>query len=465
VAGTRRGLSAALLFTLGCGPDDGVSHVPEAPEILAGSVAGNPGNVLSAVVTARVRLADSVGVRYGPAGTALDSVAPAVALSGESVDLPVLGLLPDTRYNLAVVAYGGGQVVLGETLDFVTGTLPADLPGYMASGSDPSPGYVVFGAGMYGLAIDNSGRVVWYHRFPYGPGLNFQVQPTGRYYARPTTPIVGDFEPWMEIDPLGTVTRTFGCAGGLVARFHDLVAEPNGSVWLLCDETRAMDLTAVGGVANAQVTGTVVQHLDADGALLFQWSPFDHFSITDLDAADRAGTTVNWTHGNALAFDVDGNLLVSFRSLSELTKIDVQTGAVLWRLGGLRNQFSFESTSGPPFARQHGLRVCHTGDLILLDNSGDPSASRAERYTYDATARTARLVASYSSLPPVNALLGGTTQELPGGRTLVAYGNGGRVEEYEAGGAVVWRIDGNPGYVFRAQRIQSLYRPGVYDPR
>ena len=47
------------------------------------------------------------------------------------------------------------------------------------SGPDPSPGFVVFGAGPYGLAIDNTGRVVWYHRFPNGPGLNFEAEPTG----------------------------------------------------------------------------------------------------------------------------------------------------------------------------------------------------------------------------------------------------------------------------------------------
>jgi hypothetical protein len=56
-------------------------------------------------------------------------------------------------------------------------------------------------------------------------------------------------------------------------------------------------------------------------------------------------------------------------------------------------------------------------------------------------------------------------QPLTGGRMLVSYGTSGRVEEYDALGAVQWRIQGNPGYVFRAQRIQSLYAPGVGTPR
>ena len=239
---------------------------------------------------------------------------------------------------------------------------------------------------------------------------------------------------------------------------------PDGSYWLMCDESRVMDLTAIGGVAAATVTGTVVQHVGADGSLAFEWSAWDHFAIADLDALSRTGPTVNWTHGNALAFDADGDLLVSFRSLSEITKIDPATGAVRWRMGGLANQFTFPG-SGPRFARQHGLRVVGPGIVQLLNNLGDPRGSRAERYQVDEAARTASLSAAFSASPSVTALLGGSTQSLPGGRILVAYGNGFRVQEYDASGAVVWEILGNAGYIFRAQRIRSLYRPGVGTPR
>jgi hypothetical protein len=428
-------------------------------------VAGNPQNVLSALVTVRVRFTDSVGVRYGLAGAALDGAVPGLRPVGDSVVVPVLGLLPDTRYVLQALAYGASQVVHGDTIGFATGTLPVDLPRYTAGGSDATPGYVVFAAGKYGLVIDNTGRVVWYYRFPDGAGLNFEPQPTGRYVAHPPTPSPTDPAPWVEINPLGQVTRTLGCAGGLPSRLHDLIEYMDGSYWLMCDETRTMDLSNVGGVVNAKVTGTVVQHVSATGTLLFQWSPFDHFAITDLDPADRTGASVNWTHGNALDFDSGGALLVSFRSLSEITKIDLRTGAVLWRMGGLGNQFTFEDTPSPAFTHQHGMRVITFGLLELLDNLGNPSGSRAERYAYDEESLTARLVASYGPNPAVMVQLGGTTQYLPGGHTLVSFGTAGRVEEYDASGVMVWQIDGNSGYIFRAQRIRSLYAPGVGLPR
>lgn len=267
---------------------------------------------------------------------------------------------------------------------------------------------------------------------------------------------------WEEIDPTGNVTRSLGCEGGLQARFHDMIAEPEGSYWLMCDEVRTMGLSASGGVAAARVTGTQVQHRSAAGDLLFRWSPFDHFAITDVDSTARAGPNVNWTHGNALTLDHDGNLLVSFRTLSEITKIDSRTGDVMWRMGGLRNQFTFQGTATPAFARQHGVRAASAGRILLLDNLGESSGSRAEVYEVSTgAARVARLVASLASSPGVVAQVGGTTQPLPNGRALIAFGDGGRVEEYDSLGNVVWRIDGNPGYVFRAQRIRSLYQPGV----
>jgi hypothetical protein len=457
-----------LVVAVACEPEASLepgSPPTFAPRVVTSAVAPTPGNVLAAVVTARVRWADSVAARYGLAGTALDSASPAVPWLGDSALVPVLGLLPDTTYTVQVVAYGTGRTAEGDTLTLRTGALPADLPRYVASGVDPSPGYVAFAAGKYGLVMDNTGRVVWYHWFEYGAGLSFAAQPTGRFVARPATPQPTDPHPWVEIDPLGTVTRTLDCARDLEPRLHDMIAELDGSYWLMCDDTRLVDLSALGGLANAVVTGTAVQHVSAGGVLLFEWTPFDHFDIADLDAASRSGATVNWTHGNSLDLDPDGNLLVSFRNLSEITKIDTQTGQVLWRMGGARNQFTFADTPAPAFARQHGLRLTADGRLLLLDNLGTPGDTRAERYGYDLTAGSARLMGSYGPTPAVTVQLGGSVQELPGGRTLVSFGTAGRVQEYDAAGNVVWEIEGNPGYVFRAQRIRSLYAPGVGLPR
>ena len=432
------------------------------PVVLEGSVVTNPGNVLSAVVHTRVSGADSVAVRYRLAEQGVDSVTPSLHPERDSAWVPVLGLLPESSYSLRVIAFSSCGVVIGSEIRLTTGSLPADLPSYTASGSDPVSGYVVFAAASYGLAIDNTGRVVWYHRFENGPGLNFQAQANGRYVVRPPTPAA---TPWIEIDPTGDTTRTLGCVGDLAPRFHDLIALPDGSWWVLCDEVRLMDLTFVGGLAQHRVIGTAVQHVGAAAELLFSWSPFEHIAITHLDVEDRAGPSFNWTHGNALDLDGDGNLIVSFRNLSQIAAIDTRTGGFLWRLGGSSNEFTLEQGAASLFTRQHGVRSTGRGGLLVLDNLGEPSGSRAERYQLDVAGRTLRLTGVFESSPAVTAMVGGTTQDLPGGHTLVSFGSGGRVEEYDAAGRVAWRLEGNPGYIFRAQRIASLYKPGVGLPR
>ncbi len=101
------------------------------------------------------------------------------------------------------------------------------------------------------------------------------------------------------------------------------------------------------------------------------------------------------------------------------------------------------------------------GTFVILDNIGNASESRAERHLVNEMARTARLIHSYGSNPGVTTRIGGSVQPLAGGRTLVSFGTEGRVEEYDAQGRLTWSIQGNAGYVFRAQRIRSLYAPGV----
>jgi hypothetical protein len=186
------------LLIFACDPGE-VTRTCSPAEIVGSAVAPNSSNVLSAVVTATVRSADSVAVRFGFIPSGLDRVTPAVAVHGETVVIPVLGLLPEQEYALRLEASGCGIATRSAPLEHVTGSLPADLPVYTASGLDPTPGYVVFAAGSYGLVIDNTGRVAWYHRFPDGAGLNFQPQPTGRYVAFPPMSARGPGIGWSSI--------------------------------------------------------------------------------------------------------------------------------------------------------------------------------------------------------------------------------------------------------------------------
>jgi hypothetical protein len=452
-AGVMLGLSACTSIAA---PDDR----PPPPSALLLDVVAGEANVLAAFAEVVTTNADSVRLLFRGPGQQADSATPAVAAS-DTLQLAGLGLLPDTRYEFRVRAYGRGGTSLSAMRSVTTGSLPADLPSYTTSGSYSEPGFVVFGSGRYGIVIDNSGRVVWYHRFdPNGPGLNFIAQGNGRYAAQPPT---GDGSPgaWQEVDPSGRVTRTFGCVNGLSSRFHDLIREADDSFWIICDDVRTVDLSMHGGHPAARVTAAEIQHVASDGALRFRWNAFDHLDVTDLPPAERGGPNVNWTHANAIALTGDGTLLVSFRNLSEITAISIGTGIMLWRLGGARDEFGLSACCLPVFVRQHGVRVTADGHLILLDNLGTSGDSQVRRLAVNPGSRTVQPQAAFSATPPVVAALGGSVQELPGGQILAAFGDGRRVEQFDQAGNVVWRINGDPGYVFRAQRIRSLYSPGV----
>lgn len=435
-----------------------------SPAIGGVMITSNPANVLSAVVRAEVRAADSILAYFGTAS--IDSATPATSMRGESVHLSILGLRASTSYRAQLVAFNACGRAQSEIVAFTTNALPADLPSYTATGSAPSPGYVVFAAGSYGLVIDNTGRVVWYHRFPNGAGLAFQAQPNGMYTARPTVK-AGEIANWIEVGIDGTIGRTLGCARGLQPRAHDMIAAEDGSYWLLCDETRVVDLSAQGASPAARVLGAGIQHRSASGDVLFEWSAFDHLAV-ELDllsTPDRTAAVINWTHANALDVDRDGTVLLSFRNLNEITKIDGRTGAVLWRLGGSHNQFALQNGALPAFVHQHGVRAPGDGSILLLDNLGQAEGTRAERYMLDPAHGEAVLRDSFSSSRHVIGEIGGSAQRLPNGHTLVSFGNGNGVEEYDASGGVVWRLMDPTGYVFRAQRIHSLYTPGVGDAR
>jgi hypothetical protein len=419
-------------------------------------------NALAAQIAADLTDADSIVIRYRRSGdqVAQQLTSPKALVLDAEARATVLGLYPDTEYSMRVIAFGPGGSTTGEEFSFTTGALPSDMPSFTTSGSDPSPGFVVMAAGQYGVVIDNTGRVAWYHRFPEGPGLNFMAQPTGVYAARPATSNPVDDETWIEISPAGEHLRTPDCAGQLNPRPHDMIALPDGGHWLICDETRTMDLTSFGGSPQARVTGTVVQHVDAGGNLVFHWSVFDHFAVGDLDPQVLAGAVVNWTHGNALEIDVDGNLLASFRNLNEITKINVGTGAVMWRLGGKRNQFAFLAGTSP-FVQQHSVRRTAPNQYVIFDNLGAGTESRAERWMIDPANLIASSGQSFGSTPPALAPVAGGVQPLPGGRVFVSYGARSMAEEYDATGTAVWRVESSTGFVFRAQRINSLYNPGL----
>ena len=76
----------------------------------------------------------------------------------------------------------------------------------------------------------------------------------------------------------------------------------------------------------------------------------------------------------------------------------------------------------------------------------------------DEQAMTATLVLEYIHASSVYSRVGGGTDVMPGGGGLVSFGRGGVVAEVSEAGEQVWELlNLDSLYVFRTQRLPSLY--------
>jgi hypothetical protein len=198
----------------------------------------------------------------------------------------------------------------------------------------------------------------------------------------------------------------------------------NGHVLLMSYDARtvAMDAIVPGGSPAATVLGLIIQELDQAKNVVFQWRSWDHIPITDSEQ-DLLSSYIDYVHGNALESDTDGNIILSSRHLSEITKINRETGDIIWRWGGKENQFTFINDT-LHFSYQHAVRRIANGHITLFDNGNGhtPPTTRALEYAVDEQNKIATLVWSYQDTPAVVSPAMGYVQRLANGNTLIGWG-------------------------------------------
>jgi hypothetical protein len=297
--------------------------------------------------------------------------------------------------------------------------LPSDLPGIVVNVSNnPSPGYFFLAAAPYLEIVDNEGTPVFYRNV--GSDVdNFDLQPDGEltYFIYPGK--------CYGLNSSLDSVREFSTINGYTVDIHDLRVFPDGRYYIFGKRMVEMDLSnlVTGGDTAAQIIDGALQEFDSDGNLLFQWDALDHYNIQDVDrAVDLTLHIIDFAHFNSVAFDKDGNLLLCARNLDEITKINQNTGEIIWRWGGENNQFTFTNdTLG--FARQHDIRFLSNGNVSLFNNGifHRPPVSNALEYKLDEANKTASLVRRiYHN--NIFTIVGGSVQELSNGNILIGWG-------------------------------------------
>ena len=277
------------------------------------------------------------------------------------------------------------------------------------------------------MVLDARGEIIYYHPLLAANTPDFKLHPNGMisYYKT---------NKYFLMDSTFTVVDSVQCVG-YTTDSHDLQILPNGHYLLLGTNVVVMDLSSypmfyhngTAGSTTANVTYNIVQELDTNKNVVFEWHTIDHFQFDDVDENWLFNPfNIDWTHCNAVELDDDGNILLSNRHFNEITKINRSDSSVMWRFGGKRNEFSFLNDT-TPFLGQHDIRRNNNGDVSLFDNgyhstSAPSHPARALEYTLDEVNKTAFLSFAYIHDSAMYSRATGNFQHMPNGNKLVNYG-------------------------------------------
>jgi len=187
---------------------------------------------------------------------------------------------------------------------------------------------------------------------------------------------------------------------------HDALKLPGGAILALADRNVEVP-GATPDEPTRFVNGDVLVMLDRNFEVLWFWDSFEKLDVNRRAVLGEASSPAtgpsveDWTHGNAVEYLPDGNLLFSIRHQDWVVKIDFRdgtgTGDVIWRFGK-DGDFQLNSTEPTDwFSHQHDAHF-DGRRLWLYDNGntrreawGGPFNSRGQVYLVDEENRTASL--------------------------------------------------------------------------
>lgn len=399
------------------------------------SIEENPGNELSAIV----RVETGAPSRAGLTATAADHevVLPATGEPSKVHDLALVGLRPETEYEVSVDALDvdGDPVDAGDSVSLTSGPLPEDFPPIelevdaerAAEGltllslkpwGPPNDGRAAPYEGPdrpkgYLAAVDHEGYVVWYHATDRGV-LDARQTDTGFMFTYDEAVV-------REVDVLGRLTRELA---GRVATdiapvdfdgerratddatpmdtdsaHHEAGPLPSGNLLLLSTELRALTGPPQCGEGGDEVTYQVISDIVVEvepdsGEIAGEWPLADVYDPFDrpgeelcVDGPEFAPPNYfypveaprDWTHGNSVVLDEERNaLIVSLRHLDAVLALRYQDDAD-GPAGELLWELGPDGTlplDGEPTYYQHAAEVLDDGSILVYDNGNSrPGAS------------------------------------------------------------------------------------------
>jgi hypothetical protein len=287
-------------------------------------------------------------------------------------------------------------------------SVPSDFPQVVITvNNNPSPGCLFLENGIgvppYTMIMDNNGLPLWYTR---GRMYGFKIQKNGMI-----TWCRSDDAGFPAFDQNFNYLKTYFTANGYLTDSHELKVMADGSYFMIGHQNCIVD--SLGST----IRENCVQAFTAAGDLVLQWRAWDNYNLADVNG------NPDFPHMNAIDIDDDGNILVSARHLSEVTKINRDSGDIIWRLSGAHSSFSFVNDPFNGTSFQHNISALGSGHYMVFDNGDGRTnqVSRAVEYQLDLTNMTATVAWQYLGTPERYAYYCGSAQRLPTGNTLIDF--------------------------------------------
>jgi hypothetical protein len=342
------------------------------------------------------------------------------------------------------------------------------------SGSSPGDLFLApyQGKGTPGPMItDQDGNLIWFKPLPSGESAtNFQVQqfdgqPVLTWWQGRILEVgFGQGEDVIynsSYQQIGHVRA----GNGYKADLHEIRLEPDGTAWIDSFDPIHMNLSSEHGLSNGVLTDSVVQKIDVKtGLVMWEWHALGHIPVSESNnAVPKASYPWDYVHINTVDPGSSGDLLLSSRNTWTLYDVDLQSGAIKWRLGGSHS--SFKQGPGTHFYWQHDAEWQPGGLISMFDNGSAPPKEKQSRGLLlepNVSAHTVTLRKAYTN--PSRTLLAssqGNNLSLPGGNWLMGYGGLPDFTEYDAAGHVLF--DGTLGK--NVQDFRTYLSPWTGTPK
>jgi hypothetical protein len=323
------------------------------------------------------------------------------------------------------------------------GAAPGDLmlAPYQGKGS-PGP-----------MITEQNGNLVWFHPLPAGDdSTSLKVQ---QYEGKPVLTwwqgriLEVGFGQGEDViyNTAYQKVASVRAGNGYDADLHEFRLTPEGTAWIDVFDPIYMNLTAYHGLSNGIINDSVIEEVDVKtGLVMWQWHALGHIPIGESHtAAPKSNYPWDYVHVNSADPGSTGDVLLSSRATWALYDVDIDSGAVRWRLGG--DHSSFKLGSGTHTYWQHDAEWQPGGLISVFDNGSDPPMEKQSRGLLldpNVAAHTVTLVKQFTN--PTKTLLAssqGNLLSLPGGDWLMGYGGLPNFTEYDASGHVL--LDGTLG--------------------